>query len=51
MQHVMFHIVGRDSSAIQLDRGKIAFILALFNWLKPLTDERREETGVPEENP
>ena len=35
----------------RFDRAEIAFILALFPWLKPLTGEGREETEVPEENP
>ena len=29
------------------DRAEIQFILVLFHWLKPLTDEGREETVVP----
>ena len=38
VQLVIFHVVGRDSSA-KLDRVKIAFmLLALVRWLKPLTD-------------
>ena len=40
-----------DSSAIKFDRVEIAFILALFHWPKPLTDEGGEKTGVPRENP
>ena len=36
--------------AIKYDRVEIAFIWALFYWLKPLTDEGGEETGVPGEN-
>ena len=51
MQHVACHLVRRDSSAIKFDRDEIAFILALLYWLKPLTDEEGEETGVPGENP
>ena len=35
----------------QLDRVTIPFILALFYWLKPLSDERGEESGVPGDNP
>ena len=35
----VFHLVRRDSSAVKLDRVEITFILALFYWLKPLTDE------------
>ena len=46
MQHVVCHIVRRDSSAITFDRVKNTFILALFYWLKPFTDEGGEETGV-----
>ena len=34
--HVTFHVVRRDSSAIKFDRVEIAFILALFYWLKPI---------------
>ena len=30
---------------------KIAFIWALFYWLKRLTDEGGEETGIPGKNP
>ena len=33
------------------DRVDIAFILALFRWLRLLSDEAGEETGVPGENP
>ena len=36
------HLVRRDSSAIKTDRVKIAFIVALFRWLKLLTDEGNE---------
>ena len=50
VQHVC-HLVRRDSSAIKFDRVEITFILALFYWLKLLTDEGREETGAPGENP
>ena len=45
------HVVRRDSSAVKSDRIELAFILALFYWLKRLTDEGGEETGVPGENP
>ena len=51
VQHVVCHVIRRNSSAVEFDRDKIAFILALFYWLKPLTDEGREGTGVPGENP
>ena len=51
VQHVVCHVVRRDRSPVQSDRVEIAFILALFYWLKPSTDEGREETGVPGENP
>ena len=53
MQHVC-HVVGRDSSAIKFDR---VVFLALFRWLKPVTNEGggggggKEEIGVPGENP
>ena len=40
----------KGSSAIKFERGEIAFILAVFYWLEPLTDEGGEETGVPGEN-
>ena len=39
MQPVVCHVVRRDSSARKFDRAEIAFISALFYWLKPLTDE------------
>ena len=51
MQPAVCHLVWRDSSAIKFDRVEIAFILALFYWLEPLTNEGGEETGVPGENP
>ena len=47
----MYHEIRRYSSAIKFDRVEIAFIVALFHWLKPLTDDGGEETGVPGENP
>ena len=50
VHHAVYHLVRRDSSAIKFDRVEIAFILALFYWLKPLTDEGGEETRVPGEN-
>ena len=45
------HVLRRDSSAIKFDRAEITFILALFYWLKPLTNEGGEATGAPGENP
>ena len=36
---------------LSFDRVEIVFILALFHLLKPLTDEGREETRIPGENP
>ena len=47
---VICHLVWRDSSAMKFDRNEIAFILALFYWMKPLTDEGGEETGAPGES-
>ena len=47
VQHVMCH----DKSAFKFDRVEITIILAIFNWLKPLTDAGGKETGVPKENP
>ena len=44
VQPAACHLVRRDSSAIKFDRVEIAFILPLFYWLKPLTDEGGEET-------
>ena len=51
MQLVVCHMVLRDSSAVKFDRVEIAFIWVLFYWLKSLTDEAGEETGVPEKKP
>ena len=42
----MCHVVGTDSLAIKFGRAEVAFFLALFCWLKPLTVEGEEETGV-----
>ena len=47
VQHAVCHVARRDSSTIKFDRVEIAFILALFYWLKPLTGEGWEETGLP----
>ena len=51
VEYVVCHVVRIDSSATKFDSTYIRFILALFYWLKPLTDEGEEETGVPRENP
>ena len=51
VQPAVCHLVRRDFSAKKCDRVEIAFILASFYLLKPLTDEGGEETGVPGENP
>ena len=51
VQHAVCHVVQKDSSAVMFDIVKIAFILAVFYWLKPLTDKRGVETGVPGETP
>ena len=50
-QHVMCHMVRKDTSAIKFDRVELIFTLALFYGLKPLTSEGGEETRVPVENP
>ena len=47
----VYILVWRDTQQFKFDRAKIAFILPLFYWLKQLTNEGREETGVPGENP
>ena len=44
------HLGQRNSSANKFDRVEIAFIIPLFYWLKLLTDEGGEGTGVPGEN-
>ena len=49
MQHVVCHVVQRDSSAVKFDRFEIAFILAAIYWPNLLTDEGGEETRVPGE--
>ena len=38
-QHVVWHVVPMDSSAVKPDRADIACMSALFHWLKPITDE------------
>ena len=50
MQCAVCHKVQRGSS-VKFDRAEMAFILALFHWLKPLTDEGREETEYLENPP
>ena len=44
----MRYLVPRDSSAIKSNiiSLRITFILVLFHWLKPLTEEEGEETGL-----
>ena len=37
LQHIVCHVVRRNSSAIKYDRVSIAFILALFYWLNHYT--------------
>ena len=41
MQHVMCHVVQRDSSAIKFDGVEITFILAVFYWLNHYWWRRR----------
>ena len=43
VQHVVCHFLRRDGSAIKVGGAKIAFILAVFYWLKRLIDEGGEE--------
>ena len=50
VQHVMCQMLHRDSSVIKFDRVYITFILALFYWLKPGTNEGGQKTGVSREN-
>ena len=47
MQYVMYYMVRSDSPATKFDLAEIALILALLSWLKSLTNEGGEETGVP----
>ena len=35
----------------QLDGVETAFVLSLFHWMKPFTNEGEGETGVPTEDP
>ena len=49
VQHVVRHVVRRESSVDICDRVEMASILALFHRLKPLIVEGVEETGVPED--
>ena len=44
-------MVQRDSSVVKFDRVEIAFILALFHWQNPLTDEGGEEADYEEKPP
>ena len=41
----------KESSATKFDRVEMAFIFALFHWLKPLNNKGREETGLLGDNP
>ena len=40
------HVARREGSAIQLDKDKIDFILALFHWLQSLADKGEAEGVV-----
>ena len=51
VQHVACYLVRRDSSVVKVDKFKMAFILALFYWVKTVTDGEREKTGVGAEKP
>ena len=57
VQHVVCYLVGRDCNLTELKWHSsssvtaTAIILALFDWLKLLTDEGREETEVNGEDP
>ena len=37
MQHVMFHMAQRDSTASKFDRVEVVCVFALFHWHRPLT--------------
>ena len=50
MHPAMDSLVRRDSNN-QFDRSEIAFILAVFPWLKLFKNEGGAKTGVPAENP
>ena len=47
MQHVVRKVEQRDSSDFKFDRVDIAFISALFHWLKLLTDEEQCMSAWP----
>ena len=51
VQHAVCHVARKESSAVMSDRLKIAFVLALFYWLKhsPMEEGRRVE--YPEKIP
>ena len=42
---------GIAHASIKFNRVQIGYIFALFHWMKRLTDEGGEETGVSGENP
>ena len=50
VEHAVCHLVRRHSSAIKFDKVEIAFILALFYWLKPLTDEQTNKQTKKKNN-
>ena len=49
VQHAMSYVVRIDSTAVYFYRIEMTVILALFRWLKHLTDDGGEETRVPEQ--
>ena len=51
VQHIVCHLVRRDSSAIEFDRAELAFIFGFILLAEPLIDEGGEETEVHGENP
>ena len=50
VQHVCY-VARWDSSSVWFDRVEIAFTLAEYRWLKPLTDEKGEKPEYPEKKP
>ena len=49
--NVVCHVVLRDSFPVKFDRAKTSFIFASFHWMKLLTDEGKEKSEEPGNNP
>ena len=51
MQHIVYHVVLRDSLAFKFDRADIAFIVSFILLAEPLADEEGRKPEYPKKTP